>query len=52
MFCDVTICWNSTHDMLNFVLDYHVAYDEITGEWNMKLRQYTDSAQICDPFPQ
>ena len=37
---DVAMHWNSTYDMLKFALDYHPALDLITGDHNMKLRQY------------
>ena len=37
---DVSTCWNSTYDMLNFALDYRVALDSITANPDKKLREY------------
>jgi len=37
---DVSTRWNSTYDMLQFVLNYRLALDDITGDREMKLRQY------------
>jgi len=33
-------CWNSTYDMLNFVLAYRVVIDKITADKGLKLRRY------------
>lgn len=38
--CDVTTQWNSTYDMLEFAIEYQDALDTITGDREMKLRQY------------
>ncbi len=32
--------WNSTFDMLNFTVEYREVLDAITGDRDMKLRQY------------
>ena len=37
---DVQTRWNSTLDMLDFAIEYHDALDAITGDRDMKLRQY------------
>lgn len=37
---DVATRWNSTFDMLNFALDYHVPIDAITSERDLNLRKY------------
>jgi hypothetical protein len=37
---DITTQWNSTYDMLKFAIMYHEALDTITGDQEMKLRQY------------
>lgn len=37
---DVRTRWNSTFDMLNFAVEYRDALDAITGDRDMKLRQY------------
>ena len=37
---DVTTRWNSTYDMLEFAVEYREGIDSITGNLNMKLRQY------------
>ena len=37
---DVQMRWNSTFDMLNFAVEYREALDAITGDRDMKLRQY------------
>ena len=37
---DVQTRWNSTFDMLNFAVEYREALNAITGDWDMKLRQY------------
>jgi len=37
---DVWMCWNSTFDMLNFAVEYREVLDAITGDRDMKLRQY------------
>ena len=37
---DVTTCWNSTYDMLEFAVEYQEALDSITGNQKMKLQQY------------
>lgn len=37
---DVSTRWNSTYDMLRFAVTYREALDVITGDREMKLRQY------------
>ena len=37
---DVTTHWNYTYEMLNFVYNYRMAYNEITANRNMKMREY------------
>ena len=37
---DVRICWNFTYDMLIFAIKYQDAFDSITRNQRMKLRQY------------
>lgn len=37
---DVATRWNSTYEMLAFAVDYRLAIDSITGDRDMKLRQY------------
>ena len=37
---DVSTRWNSTFDMINFAIEYHLALDAITGERDMKLCKY------------
>ena len=37
---DVTTCWNSLYNMLQFALDHCPALDLMTGNCDMKLRQY------------
>ena len=37
---DVTTRWNSTYDMLLFAVTYQEVLNTITGDQNMKLRQY------------
>ncbi|KAG6851602.1 hypothetical protein C0991_007760, partial [Blastosporella zonata] len=37
---DVRTRWNSTHDMLKFALEYTNAIDMLTGERQLKLRNY------------
>ena len=37
---DVRTRWNSTFDMLDFAVEYRDALDAITGDRDMKLRQY------------
>ena len=37
---DVSTCWNSTFDMLNFAIEHIAAINTITGDRDMKLRQY------------
>jgi len=37
---DVATQWNSTFDMLEFVLLYHKPLDKLTGMWEMKLQLY------------
>lgn len=37
---DVSTRWNSTYDMLQFALDYHVPINEITSNRELNLRKY------------
>jgi hypothetical protein len=37
---DVTTRWNSTYDMLSFVLRYRPAIDTVTADKNLKLRKF------------
>jgi hypothetical protein len=37
---DVTTQWNSTYNMLEFALAYRAALDGISGDREMKLRQF------------
>lgn len=37
---DVRTRWNSTFDMLDFAVEHREALDTITGDRDMKLRQY------------
>jgi len=37
---DVSTQWNSMYDMLNSAMTYQEVLDVITGDWEMKLRQY------------
>ena len=38
--CDVSTCWNSTYDMLEFATEYHVALNTMTADHDMKLHQF------------
>ena len=40
MLQDVSTCWNSTFDMLDFALDYRVPIDEITSSHDLNLCKY------------
>ena len=42
---DVTTRWNSTYDMLEFAVKYRSALDSITGNRDMKLREYELSGE-------
>ena len=37
---DVSTCWNSTYDMLEFAAKYHVALDIMTANCDMKLHKF------------
>jgi len=37
---DVVTCWNSTYDMMRFVVEYRVAIDTITADKSLKMRRY------------
>ena len=37
---DVSTCWNSTYDMLEFALEYCAALNTMTADQDMKLRQF------------
>ena len=45
---DVKTRWNSTLDMLDFAVQYIPAIDTITGDRDMKLRQYELSKDDWD----
>lgn len=45
---DVSTQWNSTYDMLKFVVEYREAIDAITGNQKMKLRQYELDEEDCE----
>jgi hypothetical protein len=38
--CDIVTRWNSTYDMMRFVLTYWKAIDQITADKVLKLRRY------------
>ena len=38
--CDIKTRWNSTFNMLDFAVEHITAIDTITGNHDMKLRQY------------
>jgi len=38
--CDVLTRWNSTFNMLDFALTYHMAIDEIMSNWDFNLRKH------------
>ena len=38
--CNVSTHWNSTSDMLNFALNYHLAIDWITSNQELNLHKY------------
>ena len=38
--CDVVMHWNSTYNMLKFMLAYWLAIDKITADKCLKLRKY------------
>ena len=38
--CDVSTHWNSTFNMLNFALDYHITINGITSNWDLNLCKY------------
>ena len=45
---DVLTRWNSTYNMLKFVVEYQEALDAITGDQTMKLRQYELDEEDCE----
>ena len=45
---DVLTRWNSTYNMLKFVVEYQEALDGITGDQKMKLRQYELDEEDCE----
>jgi len=45
---DVTTRWNSTFDMLDFAVEHIPAINSITGDRDMKLRQYELSEDDWD----
>lgn len=42
---DVATCWNSTYEMLSFAYTYCNVYNELTANWDMKMRHYELSDQ-------
>ena len=40
MLHDVSTCWNSTFDMLNFAIDYHIAIDTVTSNCDLNFCKY------------
>ena len=38
--CDVSTCWNSTFDMLDFAINYCTALDAMTSNRDLSLRKY------------
>ena len=45
---DVLTRWNSTYNMLKFVVEYQEALNAITGNQKMKLRQYELDEEDCE----
>ena len=45
---DVTTCWNSTYDMLEFALSFWEVLNTITGEIEMKLRKYEMDGNVWE----
>jgi hypothetical protein len=37
---DVATCWNYTYKMLNFAHAYYDMFNELTSNWDMKMRKY------------
>ena len=37
---DIATCWNYTYEMLSFAYTYRDAYNELTGNRDMKMRKY------------
>jgi hypothetical protein len=53
--CDVTMCWNSTYDMLDFALEYRKAINVLTADrqnelqnYELSKREWTIAKQLCD----
>ena len=38
--CDVSTCWNSTFNMLNFTIDYHIAINMVISNRDLNLHKY------------
>jgi hypothetical protein len=45
---DVLTRWNSTYDMIEFAIKYCAALDAMTGDCDMKLRQFELSNRDWD----
>ena len=44
--CDVTTCWNSTFDMLEYALDHRKAIDALTQQWELKFEELCDVLKV------
>ena len=43
--CDVETCWNYAYEMLDFAYTYRNAYDEVTANRDMSMRNYEISKE-------
>jgi hypothetical protein len=37
---DISTCWNSTYEMLEFAVNYHGAVDSMAGRLDLNLQKY------------